>query len=107
MLAFASSIRKAYEPSSLRTSVTSAHLVNTLTGTRCSRPSGERWRELAEDIRIFGEYPKFMVHFTTVSEERPSTRMAECIRFRESQIAAIEVFVGRELAESFERTTCV
>jgi ketosteroid isomerase-like protein len=57
---------------------------------------GTSW---AEDIQIVGEHPDFMVHFTTVSQDRRAMRMAEWIHFREERIAAIEVFTGRELAD--------
>lgn len=56
---------------------------------------GTSW---AEEIRIFGDHPEFMVHFTTVSEDDGAMRMAERIRFRGERIAEVEVFTGREVA---------
>lgn len=60
---------------------------------------GTSW---AEELRILGEHPEFMVHFTTVSEDDGAMRMAERIRFRGERIAEIEVFTGREVGRRDE-----
>lgn len=55
---------------------------------------GQTW---ADDLRVFGEAPDFMVRYRVVGGERPSRNMAESLRFEGDRIAEIEVFVGREV----------
>ncbi len=56
---------------------------------------GQTW---ATNLRIFGDGPEFVVvyeHENAPGVQRPPMRMAETIRFRDEQIAEVEVFVGR------------
>jgi|AntRauTorcE11898_2_1112593.scaffolds.fasta_scaffold03571_7 ketosteroid isomerase-like protein len=55
---------------------------------------GQTW---AEDLKILGSHPEFMVCYKVVGGERPSRRMSEYIRFKGEKITEIEVFMGREL----------
>ena len=55
---------------------------------------GQTW---AEDLRIFGSNPEFMVRYKVAGGERPARIMAEYIRFEGDKITEIEVFMGREL----------
>lgn len=59
----------------------------------------------AEDVRIFGSHPDFMVRYRVVGGDRPPRNMAEHIHFDGDRIAAIEVFVGREVEADAEPKT--
>lgn len=53
---------------------------------------GHTW---AEDLRIFGSHPAFMVRYRVVGGDRPARSMAEYIRFDGEKITEIEVYMGR------------
>ena len=61
---------------------------------------GQSW---AANLQIFGEAPEFIVryqHESLPGVQRPPMSMAEFIRFEGDNIAEIEVYFGRELAQS-------
>lgn len=58
---------------------------------------GQTW---AEDVKIFGSYPEYMVRYTVHGGERPARNMAEFVRFTGEKISEVEVFLGRKIEES-------
>jgi hypothetical protein len=55
---------------------------------------GQSW---ARNVAVFGDGDEYMVRYEVEARDRPSSSMAEYVRFVGDRIAEIEVFVGRTL----------